>query len=227
MVEKAGHKTSMHKMRMDWINEGKPKPADRDTPEPAEELAAPAEPPRLAPIFEKRATNRPTTPSRDDPFADVDIYGATPDASRGRPQSTLVTRGVGGEPDDDELDALMAEAEAAQAEPTPAPGASIFGSGKPATKASAPPGAFDEDDLDAFMAEAEAYQEEARKKTAIRPAAASAAVSAEDDLDALIAEAEAAEAGPAPPKPQAEKAPPADDVSAEEEAAMAEMDGLW
>jgi len=233
MVEKAGHKTSMHKKRMEWINEGKPRPAGYSTPEPVDEAATAAakEPTRIAPIFEKRGTGRPATSLDDeDPFADVDIYGASPGAGvPGDPRrKSAATGGGGGEPADDELDALIAEAEAAQAESTAAPRTSLFGSGKPQT-GRPPPDAPGDDDLDALMAEAEAYQDEARAKAA-NPTRTPAATTADsvDDLDALIAEAEAAEAGPERLKPQPGRSPAAaEEAFAEEEAAMAEMDGLW
>ena len=225
MVEKAGHKTTMHKLRMDWINEGKPRP-DRETPEPVAEPTAPEEPTRIAPIFEKRATDRPKTPVRDI-WDGVDIYNATPGARMpGDPPRAQPAGGADGPPDD-ELDALIAEAEAAEAET--APRTSIFGSGMPR----AAPSMFDEDDLDALMAEAEAVQDEARRKKAnANPAStapsavpAAAANADDDDLEALIAEAEAAETGPAASKKLGPG--PGDDLFAEEEAAMAEMEGLW
>jgi len=120
-------------MRMEWINEGKPRPSvheDSLFDEPAlparengerEENAS-----RVAPIFEKRASERPKTPAPDaGPEMDGDIYDATPRRRRqpaedpvsqtdslfgGTSQSifgpakTIVEDG----PDEDELDALMA-----------------------------------------------------------------------------------------------------------------------
>jgi replication fork protection complex subunit Csm3/Swi3 len=127
MVEKMGHKKRMQMMRMEWINEGKPKP---DNDDPFEE---PTLPPRdsegrektvpIAPIFETAATGRPKTP---EPNANGDVdmedlYDATPRAARTQPAA-----GVGSlfgnakivaedEPPEDDLDALLAEEEMLQA----------------------------------------------------------------------------------------------------------------
>lgn len=249
MVEKAGHKTAMHKARMDWINEGKPRGsifddvADDDA-RPADE-AAPREPARIAPIFERAKTTaaaaaagsgRPATPDREDLFGDEDIYDATPRATA--PAAT----GGGGEPDEDDLDALMAEAEAAP------PLRSLFGGGggKPAgslfggpvTAAAAAADGPDEEDLDALMAE-----QEGSRAPASRPAVSSIfgggkstappVEEAEDDLDALMAEVEAGgtSSKPLTATEDAAKAPDENggpkDSFADEEEAMAEMDGLW
>ena len=200
MVEKAGHHKMMQKMRVDWINEGRPRSnvtADGgDDDEPAgeqQETEAPAPPQaeRIAPIFEKTASAaRPTTPPAKDPFED-DIYGATPIGARktDRPAET------GGEPDQDELDALMAEMEqepSAPARPNGGAAKSIFGDGKPKAAGKPRPAEPEEDDLDALMAEAEAEQGPAR------PSGAGVSSS--------------------------KAAPP--DFNDDEEA-MAEMDGLW
>ncbi|KAL1856830.1 chromosome segregation in meiosis-related protein [Diaporthe australafricana] len=199
MVEKAGHNKMMQSMRVGWINEGRPKSnvtADGgDDVEPAEErqeseTAAPRQADRIAPIFERTAAGpRPSTPPLEDLFDD-DIYGATPVGARrsGREPE------AGGEPDQDELDALMAEAEQEPSVPIrPSGGAarSIFGDGKPKAAEKSRPTETEDDDLDALMAEVEA--EQGPKKTAVGDASNSRA------------------------------APDFDD----EEAAMAEMDGLW
>lgn len=201
MVEKAGHNKMMQKMRVDWINEGRPKstvtadggdddePAGDQQEEP--EAPAPRQADRIAPIFERTASGaRPSTPPVDDLFGD-DIYGATPIGARknGRAAET------GGEPDQDELDALMAEMEQApsvSARPSGGATKSIFGDGKPKPAEKPKPTEPDDDDLDALMAEAEAEQGPAR---------------------APVAHASNSKA-----------APP--DFNEEEEA-MAEMDGLW
>ncbi|QSZ37009.1 hypothetical protein DSL72_009101 [Monilinia vaccinii-corymbosi] len=133
MVEKLGHKKMIQSARIDWINEGKPKSSVHedslfDEPElPArdddgrEKTAS-----RVAPIFENTASERLKTPaSNRDPDFD-DMYDATPKVMRRNPtaESTsvfaggnsifgppkVVTAGDDGPPDDD-LDALLAEAE--------------------------------------------------------------------------------------------------------------------
>lgn len=201
MVEKAGHNKMMQKMRVDWINEGRPKSSvvadGGDDDEPAgeqqgsEEAPAPRQADRIAPIFEKTASrDRPSTPPPDDLFGD-DIYGATPVGARknGRAAETR------GEPDQDELDALMAEMEQEPSAPTRPAGAaskSIFGDGKPKAAEKPRPAEPEDDDLDALMAEAEAEQ--------------------------------------GPTRPIAAGAPSSKAVLADfndEEEAMAEMDGLW
>ncbi|KUJ09313.1 Swi3-domain-containing protein [Mollisia scopiformis] len=133
MVEKMGHKKRMQMMRMEWINEGKPRPDNDDL------FDEPTLPPRenegrektvpLAPIFEKRASERPRTPQ---PDADVDaemddLYDATPKAARTQTQPGSLFGGAGtsifgnaktvteDEPLEDDLDTLLAEEEMLQA----------------------------------------------------------------------------------------------------------------
>ncbi|KAL2277922.1 hypothetical protein FJTKL_15055 [Diaporthe vaccinii] len=200
MVEKAGHNKMMQKMRVDWIDEGRPKSnvaADGgDDEEPAGEQQQESEAPvprqadRIAPIFERAASGaRPSTPPVEDPFED--IYGATPVGARksGRTAET------GGEPDQDELDALMAEVEqepSVPARPTGGAAKSIFGNGKPKATEKPKPAEPDDDDLDALMAEAEAEQGPTR-----------------------------------PPGPGASSSKAAPAEFNDDEEAMAEMDGLW
>jgi replication fork protection complex subunit Csm3/Swi3 len=207
MVEKLGHNKMVQKMRVDWINEGRPKSSvvadGGDDEEPTEErhepdeATAPRQADRIAPIFERAANGaRPSTPPQDDLFGD-DIYGSTPIGAvkGGRAADTA------GEPDQDELDALMAEMDQEPSAPArPAAGAvkSIFGNGKPKTGEGSNPRPVEADD---------------------------------DDLDALMAEAEAeAEQGPTRPAGGAARrsrpAPALADFNDEEEA-MAEMGGLW
>lgn len=253
MVEKAGHKTSMHRQRMEWINEGKPKAMAWEDDDEFREGRPPSparEPTRIAPIFEKRtgAAEGRSTPTVDDLFGDEDIYNATP-----RPRTA--ERNHGGEPDD-ELDALMAQEEAEgqatrQGNGTtsgPKPFTSIFGGGglaQPAQQARTS-GDPDQDELDALMAEAEAEAEISAQKntkgtqeTVVRsifgdgkPKASSKQVDEDDmdDLDALMAEAEASGPPSRPSVPAAsagkELGTDTTDFAAEEEA-MAEMDGLW
>lgn len=255
MVEKAGHKTSMHKRRMDWINEGKPKTTAEDDDDFPEGPSLPArEPARIAPIFEKRPETaaRATTPNMDNPFGEDDIYNATPRAKTmertngGAPDDDeLDTLMAQDEPDDDEMDALMAqEAEEAQrarrsngVNNAPKPLNSIFD------------GAPDEDELDALMAEAEAEAEapvhqngkgtqEARVIDSIfgdgkpkNPSNTVGEADDMDDLDALMAEAEGnghLSKSPVAAATSSQKGPdPATEDFGDDEAAMAEMDGLW
>lgn len=234
MVEKAGHKTLLKNHRIKWIDELKPKPSvsvslDDDDPFADGGSEAPRQPSRIAPVFEKSmsagAAPRPGTPGNDHPgdddlFGDGDIYNATP-------RRDVEQRPAAGDvPDDDDLDALMAEAEAngttTQSKDTarstiPTSFGSIFGGGgavvsKPASRP-APSGEPDEDDLDALMAEAEV---EAQAKPAPAPPAKAGAPTSlfgggekaketpatvelgdDDDIDALMAEAEAMAVPPA------------------------------
>lgn len=223
MVEKAGHNKMMHKARVDWINEGKPKTSvveDGEDVAMGDETAPPRQASRIAPIFETAASAaRPKTPEADDLFGDQDdIYNATPIGAR-KPQAAA---GTSGEPDEDELDALMAESEGATRGPAnssrPGAGAmgSIFGGGRP--KSTAPAWVEDEDDdLDALIAEAEAAQAPSHTRRLSNKA------DQDDDLDALVAEAEA-QSAPSNRRPtETTKAGNFDD----EEEAMAEMEGLW
>lgn len=193
MVEKAGHNKMMQKMRVDWIDEGRPKSnvtADGgDDDEPAgeqqdSEAPAPPQAERIAPIFEKTANAaRPSTPPVEDPFED-DIYGATPVGARksGKAAET------GGEPDQDELDALMAEMEgepSAPARPSGGAAKSIFGDGKPRAAEKPKPAEPEEDDLDALMAEAEAEQGPTRPPGAGTSSSKSAPADFNDDEEAM------------------------------------------
>ncbi|OTA58818.1 Swi3-domain-containing protein [Hypoxylon sp. EC38] len=248
MAEKAGHKKYMRMKRMEWIDEGKPKPAGmsgdeedlfgeaNNQPEERDPAVFPA---RIAPIFQNRGSEKAQTPTRDDvPDDDEDFYNATPMAAKTtQPASASVFGngekstgsasaslfGNGAEPDEDDLDALMAEEEAQRTKPT-----SLFGDG--AGKAKQPQPELGEDDLDALMAEAEA--EQGPPPQASKPVSKStkAAVNDdEDDLDALMAEAEAQGQSkePEPSKPKEATNIPKDIADADEEEAMAEMDGLW
>ncbi|KAI0441137.1 replication fork protection component Swi3-domain-containing protein [Xylaria telfairii] len=246
MVEKAGHKSQIRLKRIQWIDEGRPRPAgfddgggdddlfgDSNRPEERDPAIFPA---RLAPIFQN-SLDKPAKTPVDDPFADEDIYGASPKrpANTAPTPASLFGNGADaqthGEPDEDDLDALMAEEEAHRTAPT-----SIFGSGKMAQARHTPD---EDDDLDALMAEAEAETSITKPTKSIshRPAARPVIDEGDDDdddLDALMAEAEAQ--GPAakkPPSPKSSVLDKKEDAAAthgideDEEAAMAEMDGLW
>lgn len=213
MVEKAGHKTTMRNARLKWIDEGKPRSAEDGEPEeeyPIHTSNDQSKSTRIAPVFEKAAQDRSKTPENDDLFGDEDLYNATPKAN----QTTNASQDI---PDEDDLDALMAEAEAEHtAPPKPTqPNKSIFGDGL--SKSAPTTDDFGDDDLDALMAEAEAMTSNA--PTNPRENGTVAEKDDSDDIDALIAEAEAQGT-----TKKAQDKPPAFD---DEEEAMAEMDGLW
>ncbi|KAI0182694.1 chromosome segregation in meiosis protein 3 [Xylaria flabelliformis] len=234
MVEKAGHKNQIRLKRIQWIDEGRPKPAGFDDGDGDDDLFGDSNQPerdpaifpaRVAPIFQNGLDKRAKTPAGDDPFADEDIYNASPK----RPtNAALATSNANGEPDDDDVDALMAEEEAQRTVST-----SIFGNGKTTQTRHEPD---DDDDLDALMAEAEAVTTKPTTSVSHRPAKRPMIVDDDDDddLDALMAEAEAhdctAKKSPSPkPGTSSTKEGKATDrdVDEDEEAAMAEMDGLW
>ena len=241
MVEKTGHKKYMRAKRIEWIEEGKPKPPRDDDDEDIfgesnqpEERDAAKFPARVAPIFQNATGDRPKTPALDDLFGDEDLYGATPKASRTAAATNGSLFGGNGSgaqpndvPDEDDLDALMAEEEAQRQAP-PTTSTSIFGGGS-TSRPFQPP---DEDDLDALMAEAEAQTNPPPKQDSgggPKPNPPAGADD-EDDLDALMAEAEAESLSKKPPQqaPSAEgKATEGPVADADEEEAMAEMDGLW
>ncbi|KAH7312082.1 replication fork protection component Swi3-domain-containing protein [Rhexocercosporidium sp. MPI-PUGE-AT-0058] len=145
MVEKMGHKKRIQMMRMEWINEGKPQTVHEDSisDEPAlvkENDGREKTAPRVAPIFENVGGDRLKTPTpNDNSGADIDmdggdLYDATPRAPRQRSVEEAVSQtdslfgGTGASifgpaktvvdefgPDDDELDALLAEEEIVKA----------------------------------------------------------------------------------------------------------------
>ncbi|KAJ2995244.1 hypothetical protein NUW58_g1333 [Xylaria curta] len=138
-----------------------------------------------------------------------------------------------GEPDEDDLDALMAEEEAQRSTTS----ASLFGNGKMTQAQQTRREPDDDDDLDALMAEAEAEPSFTKptRPTHHKPAAKPIIDDDEDDLDALMAEAEAedevstARKSPSPKVAMITKGSSmvVHDVDKDEEAAMAEMEGLW
>ncbi|KAK3311569.1 replication fork protection component Swi3-domain-containing protein [Chaetomium strumarium] len=265
MVEKTGHKTVMRNARLQWIDEGKPKAAAAEDDEDVDYAifqgpSAPRQqqPDKAAPVVEKAAQaarERAKTPvaaaADDDLFGDDDIYNATPRRNAGSSMAAprqVVRDAV---PDEDDLDALMAEAEAQQSgsrtqQTASGPGSatfrSLFGNGAGGT-ASVPSAEPDDDELDALMAEAEAEAQAGSTRqsqpvvggnTSENGASKQQTVQGvgdddEDDLDALMAEAEAA-AGPPThntgSSAQAETGQPSVSFDDDEEA-MAELDGLW
>ncbi|KAI4724719.1 Swi3-domain-containing protein [Aureobasidium sp. EXF-10728] len=130
MIEKLGHKKRMQMMRREWIQEGKPKPPRDDDEEDfviPNEDAIPEDNTRHA--TEERPSN---VESRTEAQSD----GGAPTRDNHNPFGEE-------EPDEDELDALLAESEAA-----PAPDVSKQNKTQPAEDQEP-----DEDELDALMAE--------------------------------------------------------------------------
>ena len=144
MVEKTGHKRQLQTMRMEWINEGKPRSSvheDSIFDQPSLPLREGGErektAPTIAPIFQKLATERPKTPVPDGGNTEVEmdnLYDATPKPPRqthstADSQNSLFGGGINAaaqgsrlsandEPPEDDLDALLAAEETIQAEVT-------------------------------------------------------------------------------------------------------------
>ncbi|PNP52412.1 hypothetical protein THARTR1_07016 [Trichoderma harzianum] len=147
MVEKAGHKKALVSARSEWINEGRPKASNDDDDELDIGAVAITEDSQVTQSgIPAQRTQK--TPERDDiPDDDDDLYGATP---RGPAQTTNALRPAPSNdaPDDDDLEALMAEAESMDSRQAPTA----------TTKQNSASGARhldEEDDLDALIAEAE------------------------------------------------------------------------
>ncbi|EFQ26865.1 replication Fork Protection Component Swi3 [Colletotrichum graminicola] len=130
MVEKAGHKKQIALKRMDWINEGKPKPWEEDDDKMEKGNESTGQKKDMTPLAPAvtmgTEEQRPITPEGGYMPDDHDIYGATPLVPVGRREQERSKRPIE-EPEDDDLDALMAEAEAAsqaqaQAQSRQAPG---------------------------------------------------------------------------------------------------------
>ncbi|PSR94006.1 replication fork protection component Swi3-domain-containing protein [Coniella lustricola] len=223
MVEKIGHTRPLHELRTNLINENKPKSSavyedgGMDAAGTTQEEAGTQQeqPGSLAPKPMESLSSRPRTPGRNDWFED-DIYNATPAAKRKKTDAEPQD-----EPDDDELDALMAQ--------TCGPPSQNRASDRPIEggfsdrriyKKPAPPD--DEDDLDALMAEAEIGQRDRQEP----PASRKAGHDDIDDLDALMAEAESQQSAP-PESAVAEASGSKRPDFGDDEEAMAEMDGLW
>ncbi|KAI0531633.1 replication fork protection component Swi3-domain-containing protein [Xylaria digitata] len=255
MVEKAGHKNQMRLKRIQWIDEGRPRPAglengDGDDDDPFGEPRQPEErdpaiyPARVAPIFQSSLDKRDKTPITGDLFGE-DIYGASPKRPTTTASAAAPVFGNGGnaetngEPDEDDLDALMAEEEAQRGAP-----ASLFGNGRTQVVVTRHGPDDNDDDLDALMAEAEA---ESSTTNPTKPVATHRPVRRtvlddedEDDLDALMAEAKAEGSLVKKPPPRTPGTADAGEgggggggaatthiIDEDEEAAMAEMEGLW
>lgn len=125
MVEKMGHKKMMQVARMEWINEGKPNSSVHedslfDEPElpPREDGDKEKSTERIAPIFEKKDTERPKTPDIPDDIDMDDLYDATPRATRTQPTAAAEGQSIFGprktapvDEFEDDMDALLAEEE--------------------------------------------------------------------------------------------------------------------
>jgi replication fork protection complex subunit Csm3/Swi3 len=130
MIEKLGHKKRIQLMRMEWINEGKPKPTHEDSIfddpvlPPRENIERVQSPSKIAPIpcGSREGSNRLRTPEVNEEIND--IYDATPMAPRTQTSGEVALAvdheslfrldktktNVTDEPQDD-LDALLAEQE--------------------------------------------------------------------------------------------------------------------
>jgi replication fork protection complex subunit Csm3/Swi3 len=203
MVEKTGHKKVMQSMRMEWINEGKPRSSVHEGSlfdEPAlhardgerEKTAS-----RVAPIFEKTMTERPKTPVAAADANMDDLYDATPRPARRKSAEV------------DSQDSLFGG------------GASLFGPAK--TVDDGPP----DDELDALLAEEEMLQAGTRPPPTTSKVGLAKTIDdelPEDELDALLAEEQVLQGGAAKALQTVSKAPDKFDDDME---AMAEMDDLW
>ena len=197
MVEKMGHKRMMQSMRMEWINEGKPRSSvhedsifDAPAPPARENGERQKTASRVAPMFDKTTTERPKTPIADEDADMDDLYDATPRQAQWK-SAGVDSRGslVGGTslfgpaksvedgPPEDELDALLAGEEMLQTAALPAP---IHKNGPAETIDYDAP----DDELDALLAEEESLQDKAAKA----PQVTSKAPGTYDDDEAALAE---------------------------------------
>lgn len=119
MVEKEGHKTSMHKIRMEWINEAKPRDLQDDDDESGlafnEQSGEPEEIRHLQPeqqqLESENAGGLGLDSVPDELFKKEDLYDASLPAATH--PSQIQSKGnvdTGQVPDESELDSLMAEA---------------------------------------------------------------------------------------------------------------------
>ncbi|KAL6917457.1 hypothetical protein ACHAPO_011853 [Fusarium lateritium] len=192
MVEKAGHKKRVMIARNEYVNESKPKDTVAD--DGGEDL------------FGQDSTSGPTdeamkprTPEQDrDVPDDDDLYDATPRPSR---PIVPIRNDV---PEEDDLEALIAEAE----------GQDRAQKARPAQKEP------DEDDLDALMAEAEGH---AMTKKPDPPRQDPN----EDDMDVLMAEAESRDQTIKRDGQIRIGNSKSMNAYEDDEAAMQEIDGLW
>ena len=159
MVEKVGHTKRMAVVRKEWIDEGKPGHVSRETMQKELEEAAREREREMA--VERGEAERETGNGGEE-----EMFFPSP--SKGAQKKMDIDRE---EPDEDDLDALLAE----QSEPA-------------ALKNTRAPDSEEDDDLDALLAE-----QEARRQPPTPPATSSRIGDEddEDDLDGLLAEHEA------------------------------------
>jgi replication fork protection complex subunit Csm3/Swi3 len=166
MIEKLGHKKRMQMMRREWIQEGKPKPP-RDDDE--EDFVIPTED---AVPEDTNARDTEEQPSN------VESRPETQQTEGAQARNNHNPFGEE-EPDEDELDALLAESEA---DPAPAPAGTKQNYTQPAEDQEP-----DEDELDALMAE-DATNDNAPKSlfggpVSLNTAATNAAPIPQDEFD--------------------------------------------
>ncbi|EXK27958.1 replication fork protection complex subunit Csm3/Swi3 [Fusarium oxysporum f. sp. lycopersici 4287] len=144
MVEKAGHKKRVMIARNDYINESKPKDRTADDEEEDDmfgenDASKPTE----------QEGTRPKTPEQDTGVPDDDdLYGATPRAAQRNSGPIVPIRND--VPEDDDFEALIAEAASHDAAPR--------------ARTNPTPAEPDDDDLDALMAEAESHDQTSKEK---------------------------------------------------------------
>ena len=191
LVEKAGHSKRMQTMRKEWIDEGKHGYArENHNAVVAEEANASNDADSARP----ESNGEATAPQ---PLADQPIFGNRPESDDLFFPDT--GKKAGGDddddviPEDDELDALLAEEDL-----------SLTSRPKPVE-----PESEGEDDLDAFLAEQETKSRDQNRKPS------TVTVSDEDDdLDALLAEHDASRQGEEGAKRRDEGAGDEDDLDA-------------
>lgn len=181
MVEKAGHKKRLISARSEWLSERKPKPAEDKEDDPfgldeQDDTAAPVSlPSRPGAGRLIQGGGGPSTPPRDHPddfSEDDELYNVTPRAGP-RPGLTAMQPDA---PDDDDLDALMAEAETHDSGPA---------------KTQTRPQNDDPDDLDNLIAEAEDQDSAPVNSIFGNPSASKPAATADwDDDEAALREME-------------------------------------
>jgi replication fork protection complex subunit Csm3/Swi3 len=132
MIEKLGHKKRMQMMRREWIQEGKPKPP-RDDEE--EDFVIPTE---------DAVPEDPSAGNTEEQSSNVESRLETQQTEGAQARNNHYPFGEE-EPDEDELDALLAESEAV---PAPVPAGTKQNHTQPAEDQEP-----DEDELDALMAE--------------------------------------------------------------------------
>lgn len=162
LIEKAGHSKRMQVMRKEWIDEGKP-----GYIKPGTELVESILNDEFPATGHAGFNGQPTRQSAAlEPLADDAMFFPSPSKNAQRDMTGVI------DPEDDELDALLAEQENAprSALAPPNPGAESEG----------------EDDLDALLAEQESY----RVPQARGGETPEAGEEEDDDLDALLAEHE-------------------------------------